>query len=165
MAFGRSSVARALPSAGDERGHVVAVDLDGVETEGRKLVSDGIDLHCHRTVGLDSVAIDDGDEVVALERCGRHGSLPGRPLLQFAVRQFVEDAGVETVEPQPDRHADGLAEPMAERAADDLDARDVVEGRHRQPRAVEAVGRQFLMRQITGLGQRGIHRDGIVAGG
>ena len=73
----------------------------------------------------------------------RHRRLPGRALLHLAVGELDEDARRRAVEPQPERLADRLAEAVAERAADHLDARRGVERRHLQPAVVGAVGGEF----------------------
>ena len=70
----------------------------------------------------------------------------------------------ELCEPQPERLADALAEAVAERAADHLDAGRGVERRHLQPAVVGAVGDELVDRDDAGLGQRRPQRDRIVSG-
>ena len=113
-----------------------------VPAEGAPFVGDRLDVDDDRAVGLDAVAVDQRDEIVEAEGRARDGRLPGGAFLQLAVRQLAEDARVRACEAEAERHADPLPEPMAERTADDLDARRGVERRHLQPAVVGAVGRR-----------------------
>ena len=54
---------------------------------------------------------------------GGHRRLPGRAFLHLAVGELDEDARLRAVEAQAERLPDALAEAVAERAADHLDAR------------------------------------------
>ncbi len=60
--------------------------------------------------------------------------------------QFDEDARHRALAAQPERLPDRLAEAVAERAADHLDAGRGVERRHLEPAVVGAIGRQFVDR-------------------
>ena len=57
-----------------------------------------------------------------------------------------------------------LPEAVAERAADDLDARRRVERAHLQPAVVGAVGGELVDREDAAFGERRPERDRVVAG-
>ncbi len=69
----------------DDGGDVVAVDLLRLPAEGAPLFTHRLHVEDDRAVGLDAVAVDDGDEVVELEMGTGHRRLPGRSLLHLAV--------------------------------------------------------------------------------
>src|SRR6185436_6618978 len=112
----------APPERVADRLHVVAVDLHGVPAEGAPLRGHRLHIQHDAAIGLDAVAVVEGDHVVEAEMGGCHRRLPGRALLELAVRQLDEDAGRAPGEPQAQRHAEPHAEPVPERAARDLDA-------------------------------------------
>ena len=148
----------------DDGRDVVAVDLLRLPAEGAPLLAHRLHVEDDRAVGLDAVAVDEGDEIVELEMGAGHRRLPGRSLLHLAVGQLDEDPRRRAVEPEAERLADALAEAVAERAADDLDARRRVERAHLEAAAVGAIGGQLRDGQDPGLGQRRPERDRVVPG-
>ena len=73
---------------------VMAVDLDSLPAKGNPFVFQWVDTHhLFRTaVDLQTVAVDDGAEVVRLVVCCCHGRLPDASLLLLAVAHNAENA-------------------------------------------------------------------------
>src|SRR5665811_1457970 len=75
----------------------MAVHLQGVPAEGLPLVGDGLDAHnlSGMAVNLETVAVEDGHQVVEAVVGRSHGRLPDLAFLHFAIpQQGVNPAGV-----------------------------------------------------------------------
>src|SRR5512145_34926 len=156
-------VARAFERP-DDASHIVAVDLLRRPTERAPFFGDRLDIDDDPPVRLYAVAVDDGHKVVQLERCGRDRGLPCRAFLKLAIGELAEDPRAQAVEPDSERHSDGLSKPMAKRAADHLYSRRGIERAHVEPASVRTVGRKLGQRYDSDLGQRRPQRDRIVSG-
>ena len=98
--------------------HVVSVDLEGLPSEGVELAADiaqvvAVARAPHR---LDSVHVDDGGQIVQLERRSRGHRLPDLPLGKLSVPEDDPCAVVQFVESSGERHAHAYGEPLSERA-------------------------------------------------
>src|SRR5262249_10200347 len=85
-----------------------------------------------------------------------------RSFLHFTVGQFAEYACIRSAPFEAQRHADRLPKTMAERAADDLDARTRVERGHVEPTVVGTVGHELLEGDDPGLGKRCPKSEGVM---
>ena len=157
----RSCVERA-----DERRDVVAVDAHGVPAERAPLVRDRLGLQDAGggAVGLQRVDVDDRGHVLeAVVRAGHRG-LPRGALVELAVGEQGVDARRVALVAEAERHPGRHAEPVSERAARDLHAGRVRRHpRHRQARAVAAVGLELGDADHARLGERGVQGDRVVA--
>ncbi len=117
-------------------------------------------------IGLLVVEIHQTDQVTQLVMSGGHRRFPRRSLAKFTVRHQVVDEGIRPFAFQAQSHANGNTQPVTQRATRDLHARCV--GRHAghwHPAVVHAVGVEFVFREDTGLHQRRVERDGVMADG
>ena len=153
-----------LVQSGDVRSDVVAVDLLRGPAKGAPFVGDRLHVEHDSAIRLDAVAVDQRDQVVEPEARTGHRGLPGRALLHLAVRNFAEDSCRRFGKPEAERHADRLPEALAERAADDLDARRRVERAHLQATAVGTVSCELIERDDAAFRQHRPKRDRVVAG-
>jgi hypothetical protein len=136
----RRAVGPGLRGGGVERGqqrlHVVAVDALREPAGRPPLVLRGLDAQ-HRVggpVGLQGVHVDHRGEPAEPVVGGAHRGLPRRALVELAVGEEVEHAGVGALQAQAERHPDGHGQAVPERPAGDLHARRVGgHPGHRQP--------------------------------
>ena len=150
----------------EQRGVIVAIDLDDVPAEGAPLVRQRLEIVGLGDGGalLQAVAVDDQGQVGELAVAGGHRRLPVAAFLQLAVAGDDEGAEIGAVHLPGDGDADRDRQAVAERPGIGLDAGNVVAVRMAvQLRQRLHVGGQHIERDEAGLGQRRVERAGAVA--
>ena len=142
------------------------VQSAGHEAEGLELLRHGrhVEDLRRRTVRLHPVVVDEHHEVVEPVVAGRHRRFPHLPFLQLAVGDEAVDAGVGATDALAERHPDRLREPLAERAAGDLEAGRPLERALLDPRAVHPVRAQLVELVDASLVEGGEDGDRAVPG-
>ena len=77
----------------DQLVHVVAVNVQNLPAKGGVFLIQRLDFHhvLHPAVNLQTIGVDDGDDVIQMEMSGFHGGFPNLALLLFAVAHQAED--------------------------------------------------------------------------
>src|SRR3972149_2437460 len=114
------------PQGLDDLALVVAVAPLHLPAGGRPLIGKRLRAHdvLDEAVVLDAVAVDDGSQVGKAVVRGSHRRLPALAFVQLAVAEEAVDAVVAAVQARRQALTDGVRQPLTERAARHLDARD-----------------------------------------
>ena len=94
---------------------------------------------------------------------GEHRRLPRRAFVALGVAQEAEHAPLGAVEPRGERGAARGREPLAERAAREVDAAELSLGMRAEQRAVPRERVELVLAQQSAQVQRGVERERRVA--
>src|ERR1039458_1705695 len=160
------NVLRLLQSVQDLR-HVVAVNLDDFPAKAAITLVQRFDVHyvLDPAVNLQTVAVNDGHQIVEFEVRCLHGGFPDIAFLLFAVAHDAEHRMLAAVEFAGQGRADRNAEALSQRSAGDFDTRQLQPVRMSLKWRIQlAQSNHVFDGKVSGKGEAQVQRGSFMSG-